>query len=146
MAVLPIVTWPDTRLTVASTPVAAVTPEILLLVNDMIDTLHAHRALGLAAVQVGHLLRIFVVDAKLAKQPHPLVFINPTVRMTGGGYRVGAEGCLSFPGIEAAIRRPRTVKISAQDQEGRTFTMSASGLRARCILHEFDHVEGRLMI
>lgn len=145
MAVLPLVTWPDPRLLVPSTSVPEVTQEVRTLCVDMVETLHAHEALGLAAVQVGFQLRIFVVDASLAKSPAPLIFINPEVRITGGGLRVEQEGCLSFPGLAAQVLRPKSVKIWAQDLDGSHRLISASGLLARCILHEFDHVEGRVM-
>jgi peptide deformylase len=142
----PIVIYGDPILREVSEPVEKVDREIKDLVAGMIATLKKAKGLGLAAVQVGVLKRLFVVDLSAVEMTEPLkVFINPEVVASDGEVEM-EEGCLSFPGLYQRIVRPAKVKIRATDLDGNRFEMTAQGLAARAILHEYDHLEGKLFV
>ena len=116
---------------------------VVELVNDMIETMHKYNGVGLAAVQVGVLRRVFVVDVG---DEHGLIeFINPEIIETSGN-QVYCEGCLSVPGRNANVNRPAKIKIRATNRHGEEFELEAEGILAICICHEFDHLEGILFI
>jgi peptide deformylase len=142
----PIVIYGDPILREVSQPVKEIDREIKDLVADMIATVKKARGLGLAAVQVGVLKRLFIVDLSLVDISESLrVFINPEIVETSGEVEM-EEGCLSFPGLYQKIVRPAKVKVRATDLDGNRFEMEADGLVARAILHEYDHLEGKLFI
>jgi len=142
----PIVLYGDPVLREVSTPVEDINGDIKALVSDMIDTLHKAQGLGLAAVQIGVPKRIFLVDLSALDLARPLkVFINPEIINTDGEVEY-EEGCLSFPGMYQHIVRPATVTVRATDVDGKQFEMTAEGMTARAILHEYDHLEGKLFI
>lgn len=149
MAVLDIVKYPDPRLREATFEVGEITDDVRQLVRDLVDTMYSLNAAGIAAIQVGRLERIFIIDGKAAggddKSP-PLVFINPELVETGKGLAVAEEGCLSFPGVYVDIKRPRWAKVRARDEHGNTVEVDGEGLFGRALQHEFDHLTGRLMI
>ena len=150
MAVLEIVKYPDPRLREKTTVVESIDDEIRQLVTDLIDTMYALNAAGIAAIQVGRPERIFIIDGKVAtdgdENAEPLVFINPEVVETGKGDEVSDEGCLSFPGVFVEIKRPRWAKLRATNVDGETFEAEGDGLFGRALQHEFDHLSGKLMI
>lgn len=149
MAVLDIVTYPDPRLREATFEVAEITDDIRQLVTDLRDTMYSLNAAGIAAIQVGRLERIFLIDGKVAggdDNSEPLVFINPEVVETGKGMALAEEGCLSFPDVFVEIRRPRWAKVRATAVDGRRFEAEGDGLMGRALQHEFDHLTGKLMI
>ncbi len=146
MAIRPILEYPDPRLREVANPVAAVTPEIQTLVDDMAETMYAAPGCGLAATQIGEMHRIFVVDCAEEDEPSDLrVFINPEI-FEKDGQVAWDEGCLSFPGVREEIKRAKRVKVRALDREGRSFELEAEGLLAVAIQHETDHLDGVLMI
>ncbi|HPM75084.1 MAG TPA: peptide deformylase, partial [Saccharofermentans sp.] len=112
--------------------------------DDLADTMYyENRGIGLAAVQVGVLRRVFVVDVG---DEHGLIeFINPEIIETSGN-QVYCEGCLSVPGRNANVNRPAKIKIRATNRHGEEFELEAEGILAICICHEFDHLEGILFI
>jgi peptide deformylase len=142
----PIVIYGDPILRDVSEPVEKVDREIKDLVAGMIATLKEAKGLGLAAVQVGVLKRLFIVDLSAVDMTQPLkVFINPEIVAVDGEVEM-EEGCLSFPGLYQRIVRPANVRIRATDLDGNRFEMTAQGLAARAILHEYDHLEGKLFV
>ncbi len=146
MAERRIVIYGDPVLREVSRPVEEVNQEIKDLVSDMVDTVKQARGLGLAAVQVGVAKRIFIVDfSAIDINGSLMVFINPEILEASGQVEM-EEGCLSFPEIYQKITRPARVRIRALDGNGRPFELTAEGLPGRAILHEFDHLEGRLII
>jgi peptide deformylase len=146
MALLPILRYPDPRLRERAKPVAAITPEILELVDNMAETMYAAPGCGLAANQVGVPLRIFVIDTAAEDEPSDLkVFINPEI-VELDGIQTWEEGCLSFPGATEEIKRAERVKVKALDRDGKEFTLEADGLLAVAVQHENDHLNGVLMI
>ncbi len=132
---------PDPRLRVKAEPISEITPEVLQLIDDMIETMIANRGAGLAATQVGEAVRIFVMKDDLSC----VAFINPKISGLSGE-QVGAEGCLSLPGERVTITRAHRLTIEALSQDGKPFRRKFSGYFARVIQHEVDHLEGILMI
>jgi peptide deformylase len=146
MAVLRILEYPDKRLREKALPVDAVTPEIQRIVDDMAETMYAAPGVGLAANQVGILLRIFVIDTATEDEPSDLkVFINPEIKAREGEV-VWQEGCLSFPGVTEGVERAEKVCVVALDRNGTPFELEADGLLAVAIQHESEHLDGKLMI
>jgi peptide deformylase len=142
----PIVVYGDPVLREKSRIVEKFDRELKDLVSDMTDTLHKAKGLGLAAVQVGVLLRVFLVDLSAVEVTEKLrVFVNPEIVDTEGEIEY-EEGCLSFPGIYQKITRASKVTVKAFDENGEPFEITINGLAARAILHEFDHLEGKLFI
>ena len=124
--------------------VEEMTPKILELINDMYETMSDERGVGLAAPQVGVLKRIFVIDlSEYEEGEKPRVLINPEI-VEAEGEQTGDEGCLSLPGKMGTVTRPESVKITALDENMKPFTLEASGLMARAICHENDHLDGVL--
>ena len=113
------------------------------IVQQMLEAIKKGKGVGLAGPQIGLSQRIFVVNVE---GDVPRVFINPSIIETSQETAKYEEGCLSVPGIWADVIRPKTVKVQAWDEKGRSFTLEAGGLLARVILHEYDHLEGVLFI
>jgi len=111
--------------------------------QGMLEALKKGKGVGLAGPQIGLMQQIFVVSIE---GDEPRVFINPSILETSQETAKYEEGCLSIPGIWADVIRPKTVKVQAWNEKGRPFTIEASGLLARVILHEYDHLEGILFI
>ncbi len=146
MAVLPILEYPDPRLREVATPVVRVDEDVRKLVSDLAETMYAAPGCGLAATQVGVMLRVFVIDTAVEDEPSDLrVFINPEIVATDGK-QTWNEGCLSFPDIAEEIDRAEKVRVRFLDTEGRRQEIEAEGLLAVAIQHENDHLNGVLMI
>jgi peptide deformylase len=149
MSVLPILKFPDPRLRETSRDVVTFDDELRRLVADMTDTMYLAEGAGLAAIQVGVALRIFLIDPEVAGRPAtepPVAFINPEIVRLSDEAQTGDEGCLSFPGIFVPVKRAMTAEVKALDIEGKSFTVQGSGLFARAMQHEYDHLAGRLLI
>ena len=141
MATLNIIKEGDPILRKISKPVKEITPRILRLLDDMKETLIAAEGAGLAAVQVGVLRRIVLVEHEKAGL---LVLINPEIIKSSDARQQELEGCLSIPGKWGITDRPESVTIRAMDRNGKYFTMSGDGLSARAFCHELDHLDGIL--
>jgi peptide deformylase len=138
--------YPDKRLREKGERVEHVTPEIQALIDDMAETMYAAPGVGLAATQIGEKLQLFIIDIAEEGAPSDLrVFINPEI-LTAEGDITWQEGCLSFPGVQEDVDRAAKVKVRAQDKSGKEFTLEAEGLLAVAIQHEYDHLQGKLMI
>ena len=123
-------------------PVDEITPRILTLLDDMVETMRAADGCGLAAPQVGILRRIVVVEV----EPGEVIeLINPKIIATAGEQE-GAEGCLSVPGRSGIVKRPRHVTVRATNRHGEEFEISGSDLLARAFCHELDHLDGKLYV
>ena len=123
--------------------VTEITPRTLKLIKDMAETMYEADGVGLAAPQVGILQRIFVID--VFDDYGLRVFINPEI-LEVSGTQIGEEGCLSVPGEAAEIERPNYVKVKALNEKGEEIVREATELLARAILHENDHLNGKLFI
>jgi len=137
-----------------------ITAEIRQLAADMVQTMYVADGVGLAAQQVGHAVQLMVLDVRASEQPSallvadqpqdlaawmPLVLLNPVLRHPTGEV-TGSEGCLSFPEINAPIRRAATVTLHAHNPDGQELNFVATGLLARALQHELDHLNGILFI
>jgi peptide deformylase len=149
MAVRPILRYPDARLRQACAPVTTFGNELHALVEDMRDTMYLAEGAGLAAIQVGEPLRLFIIDPEVAgrgpDQP-PLVLANPVLVEISEEQETSDEGCLSFPGIFVPVKRGLCAKARAWDVDGKSFEIEGTGLLARVLQHETDHLTGRLLI
>ena len=144
MALRNLVIEGDPLLRKKSRTVDEITPRIIKLLDDMADTMYfENRGIGIAAPQVGVLRRVFVVD--VGDEHGKIEFINPEILETSGS-QTDNEGCLSVPGKTCPVTRAEYVKVKALDRDGNVFTIEGEGLLARCILHEYDHLEGILFI
>ncbi|MCL2599099.1 MAG: peptide deformylase [Firmicutes bacterium] len=123
-----------------SKPVEQFDSKLADLIDDMLDTMVAANGVGLAAVQVGILKRVFVVcvDGETAYE-----FVNPQIVGTVGE-QCETEGCLSVPGVQGVVKRPQKVTVKAQDRYGKEFEITVDGLFARAVCHENDHLNGVL--
>ena len=131
-----------------SKEVSKVSKKIQILAEDMLATMYANNGVGLAAPQVGELLRMFVIDVSGPKEKYnPIVFINPKIIKKEGAVACN-EGCLSFPEVYTDVRRYKNVVVKALNLKGHPFVIEAKDgeLLARAIQHEFDHLDGILFI
>ena len=140
---LNIVTLGDERLKKHSILIPEFDGEIETLAEQMFETMYANKGIGLAAVQVGKLIRLFITHVP---NDGPRVFINPEVVETSVEQGTYEEGCLSIPEVNADLIRPAGVKVQAWNLKGRPFSMDAEDLLARVIQHELDHLNGVLFI
>jgi peptide deformylase len=146
MAVRTILHYPDARLREPGKKVEIISPELRQLVDDMAETMYAAPGCGLAATQVGAPWQVFVVDCAADGEPSDLrVFVNPEILSTDGVVS-SDEGCLSFPSAREEVERAEKVRVRAQDLNGQSFELEADGLLAIAIQHEYDHLQGVLMI
>ena len=142
MAVLPILKWPDARLTQRCAEVAQI-EDIRDLARDMLDTMYDAAGRGLAAPQVGVFQRLFVMDTGWkAGQSCPVVMINPDILWMSDTRLSGPEGCLSIPGIAPEVKRAERVRVRWTDLEGQVAEAELDGFAAVCVQHEFDHLDG----
>ena len=141
MSILDIRVLGDPILRKATTPVKTISDETRALISDMFETMYLAGGIGLAAPQVGREERISVVHV----DEHKLTLINPEVLERSGNDR-SEEGCLSIPDIYGDVDRALTVTVRALDETGQARDITASGLLARCMLHEIDHLDGKLFI
>lgn len=125
-----------------------VSKKIQDLVTDLLDTMYAKNGVGLAAPQIGESYRVFVIDVSTGDEPlNPIVFINPKI-IKKSGATISHEGCLSFPEAYTDVRRYSDIMVKAMDRKGRSFVLEAHDgtLLARCIQHEYDHLDGVLFV
>jgi peptide deformylase len=142
----PILRLGDSILTETARPVDAITPEIETLIDDLIETMYAAPGIGLAAPQVGVALRIFVLDLSVGRDPTALhVMINPEF-VERDGMQLEEEGCLSVPGFTSTVARPKRVVVKGLNRQGEMHTLEGTGLMARALQHEVDHLNGCLFV
>lgn len=143
---LEILAYPDPRLALKAEEIKEITPEIRALAADMLETMYENEGIGLAAPQVGHPLRLVVMDLSgPEKRENPKVFVNPTIELTGEK-RKAEEGCLSVPGYRNDVMRHERALLKATDLDGNPIEAEAEDLFSICIQHECDHLEGVLFI
>lgn len=145
MAIMKIVESPDNLLRQKSKEVSVFGDELKAFIADMLETMYNEDGAGLAAVQVGHLKRIFTVDISESGDS-PIIFINPEIIASSEKKICFSEGCLSFPGGRLMIDRPEVVTVKYQDEMGNTNEITADGWLSRAIQHEGDHLDGILLV
>ncbi len=142
----PILRLGESLLSQPARPVDAITPEIETLIDDMIATMYAAPGIGLAAPQVGYPLRLFVIDLSLGKDPAALyTMINPEF-VERDGMQLEEEGCLSIPGFTSTVARPKRVVVKGLNRQGEEYRIEGTGLLARALQHEIDHLNGCLFV
>ena len=147
MATKQILIIPDPLLRKVSDPVSSVNTEIKNLMDDMLETMYAAPGIGLAAVQIGVLKRIIVIDlSKDGEKKNPLFIVNPEITFKSNELISYEEGCLSIPNQFAEVKRPSSCKVNFLDYNGKKKEINANGLLATCIQHEVDHLDGILFI
>jgi peptide deformylase len=149
MAVRPVVVWPDDRLRQESVAITAIDDSVRALYQDLVDSMYAESGLGIASLQIGDPRKMFIVEPKLAGKAEtdpPVAFINPEVLWTSEEQQDSEEGCLSFPEIYLKVKRPLRARVRAMGLDGKMFELEGEGLLARCLLHENDHLTGKLLV
>ncbi|RYZ87122.1 MAG: peptide deformylase [Proteobacteria bacterium] len=157
-----ILKFPDPRLREVSKPVTKVTEEHAALARDMIETMYASNGIGLAAPQIGELIRMLVIDTRSRGEggrrykyddmtdlektvEQPLIMINPVI-IKGEGKTTFDEGCLSIPGYYETVERFDYIEVEALNEKGQKIVIKTDGLLAICLQHEMDHLEGTLFV
>lgn len=154
MAVLPIVTYQDEVLRKEASPVTENSEELQQLIDDMFETMYNADGVGLAAPQVGRLLRIFVADADVYAEDKesdeieygPITMINPSITFESEEKVTMEEGCLSIPDVMGPVTRSEKITVTFKDREFNEQTLEVDGALARVIQHEIDHLNGVLFI
>ena len=142
-----ILTLPDPILREVSEPVNKVDKEIKHLMDDMLETMYAAPGIGLAAVQIGILKRVIVIDlSKDNEKKDPIFIVNPKILSQSKELVAYEEGCLSIPGFNHNISRPDNIELKWQDLKGKEHEIKPEGMLSICIQHEIDHLDGKLMV
>jgi peptide deformylase len=144
MPILEVLRFPDPRLRKVARPVKRVNGDVRRLAHDMLETMYAEGGIGLAAIQVNVQQRVVVMDLSPDRSA-PMIFINPEILLTEGTTE-GQEGCLSVPGYYDTVKRASQVRFRYLDIEGNAVVEDADELKAICLQHEIDHLDGRLFI
>ena len=145
MTILTILEAPHPILKTRSAPVARVDDAVRKLMDDMLETMYAAPGVGLAAPQIGVTKRIVVLDVtRDDEQGDPVRLVNPEIVWRSPEQTVREEGCLSLPEQFAEVRRPEAVRVRYLDETGAEREIAGSGLLARCLQHEIDHLDGVL--
>jgi peptide deformylase len=142
----PIVRYGTPVLTGPTGPVTDFGPPLQRLIDDMIETMYAAPGIGLAAPQIGEPLRLSVIDLSIGKRGGEVITLANPEFVEREGMQLEEEGCLSIPGFEATVARPARVVVRAQDREGTMRTIEGTGLLARALQHEIDHLDGVLFV
>ena len=135
----------DPILRARAEPVSIVDDEIRTLIDDMLETMYAADGVGLAAPQVGVGKRVIVVDVRDPDAP-PFALVNPEIVEASEEVDRGEEGCLSIPGLKEIVERPASVVVQGLDRDGKPRRIEGTGLLARALQHEIDHLDGVLFI
>jgi peptide deformylase len=142
----PILRLGDSILSEPTRAVEKITPELNTLIDDMIETMYAAPGIGLAAPQVGVSLKLFVIDLSMGKDPTALkVMMNPEF-VERDGMQLEEEGCLSVPGFTATVVRPKRVVVKGLNRDLEEDTIEGTGLMARALQHEVDHLNSCLFV
>ena len=137
---------PDPRLKKVCEPVRDITTEVKALAADMLETMYVAPGIGLAAPQVGAMIRLLVMDCIKDGPAEPMVLINPELVWASEDVSIFEEGCLSLPEQYAEVKRPSIVTVRWTDLDGAPQERTFDGLWATCVQHEMDHLDGKLFI
>lgn len=150
MALLPIKIYGAEVLRKKARPVEAITPELVKLAHDMLETMYDAPGIGLAAPQIGRDIRLVVIDITKEddEQRDPIILFNPEASPEEGENPVVPyeEGCLSVPDVFCDVMRPEKVRLRYQNENGEWIERHVDGLLARCVQHEIDHLDGVLFV
>ena len=147
MSIKDIITVPDETLKKISKPIEKVGENEKKLINDLFETMYNSNGIGLAAVQVGILRRILVIDvSNKDEKKEPLSFINPIIKKVSDNTSIYEEGCLSIPDTFIEIERPKICEVEYIDINGKMKNLKCDGLLSTCLQHEINHLDGKLII
>ena len=147
MSIKDIITVPDETLKKISSPIEKVGQNEKRLIKDLFETMYHSNGIGLAAVQVGILKRILVLDVSDKKdQKKPISFINPIIKRVSNETSIYEEGCLSIPDTFIEIERPKICEVEYIDIDGKKKFLKCDGLLSTCLQHEINHLDGKLII
>ena len=147
MSIKEIVTVPDEILKKISEPIEKLGINEKKLINDLFDTMYNSNGIGLAAVQVGILKRVLVVDVSSKdEKKQPIALINPVIKNFSTDMSVYEEGCLSIPETFIEIERPKICEVEYVDEKGSKKNLKCDGLLSTCVQHEINHLDGKLII
>ena len=147
MSVKDIITVPNEILKRISEPIVNVGVNEKKLINDLFETMYNSKGIGLAAVQVGILKRVLVIDVSSKdEKKNPMSFINPVIKNLSDETSVYEEGCLSIPETFIEIERPKICEVEYIDLDGKKKTIKCEGLLSTCLQHEINHLDGKLII
>jgi peptide deformylase len=147
MSIKDIITVPNEALKKISEPLEKVGVNEKKLIKDLFDTMYNSKGIGLAAVQVGILKRILVIDVSNKEETkNPLSFINPIIKNISDETSIYEEGCLSIPDTFIEIERPKICEVEYIDLDGKKKNIKCDGLLSTCIQHEINHLDGKLII
>ena len=147
MSIKPIITVPDEVLKKISDPLEMVGASEKKLAKDLFETMYDSKGIGLAAVQVGVLKRILVIDVSSKEEKkNPLCFINPIIKKISDETSIYEEGCLSIPDTFIEIERPKICEVEYIDLDGKLKNIKCDGLLSTCLQHEINHLDGKLII
>ena len=147
MSIKDIITVPDEILKKVSAPIEKVGSNEKKLIQDLFETMYKSNGIGLAAVQVGILRRILVIDISTKdEEKKPLSFINPVIKKVSSETSIYEEGCLSIPDTFIEIERPKICEVEFLDINGKKNNLKCDGLLSTCLQHEINHLEGKLII
>lgn len=141
---LPVLAYPDPRLRKVAAPVTVFDAALSRLVDDLFETMYAAKAIGLSATQVDVHQRVVVLDVS-ADASAPQVFVNPEV-LSRDTFGMVEESCMSVPGVLDSVLRATRLRVRAQGRDGVPFERRVQGINAVCLLHEIDHLDGRLFV
>ena len=147
MSIKNIITVPNEILKKTSEPIEKVSDNEKKLINDLFETMYNSKGIGLAAVQVGILKRILVIDiSSKNEKKNPLSFINPIIKKVSDETSIYEEGCLSIPDTFIEIQRPKICEVEYIDINGKKKNLKCDGLLSTCLQHEINHLDGKLII
>jgi len=147
MTIKPIITVPNEVLKKISDPVEKIGVSEKKLINDLFESMYNANGIGLAAVQVGILKRILVIDVSTKEEKkNPLCFINPVIKKISDETSIYEEGCLSIPDTFIEIERPKICEVEYVDVDGKIKNIKCDGLLSTCLQHEINHLDGKLII
>ena len=147
MSVKDIITVPNEILKKISEPIVNVGVNEKKLINDLFETMYNSKGIGLAAVQVGILKRVLVIDVSSKdEKKNPMSFINPVIKNLSDETSIYEEGCLSIPETFIEIERPKVCEVEYIDLEGKKKMIKCEGLLSTCLQHEINHLDGKLII
>tara|TARA_B100001113_G_C20729238_1_gene457178 strand:+ start:22 stop:546 length:525 start_codon:yes stop_codon:yes gene_type:complete len=147
MSIKDIITVPNETLKKISKPIEKVGANEKKLINDLFETMYNSNGIGLAAVQVGILRRILVIDvSNKDEKKEPLSFINPIIKKVSDETSIYEEGCLSIPDTFIEIERPKICEVEYIDLDGKIKNLKCDGLLSTCLQHEINHLDGKLII
>tara|TARA_Y100001936_G_C15550508_1_gene397186 strand:- start:37 stop:561 length:525 start_codon:yes stop_codon:yes gene_type:complete len=147
MSIREIITVPDETLRKISDPIEKVGKNEKKLISDLFETMYLSKGIGLAAVQVGVLKRVLVIDVSTKDdKKNPMCFINPVIKKLSKDKGVYEEGCLSIPNTFIEIERPKICEVEYVDINGELNNIKCDGLLSTCLQHEINHLDGKLII